>query len=330
MRVPRDRSFLLFGLEEKEYSWRGVWLLILVYVGAIIFASIFSPFVYWGIQFWADTAPNRLNTYLAEKDFPRYFDRLRWLPVILLLPWLLKRCRLFSFQKLGFESIRNPGMGGRTLRWIVFGAGLILIAAAGQGMVLGLDTEPELTALKALQILLATLASALLIGVIEEAVFRGMILRMFYTALKPIPAVILSSLFFASVHFKKIPQEVWNDDSAAVTMGSGFFVGFWTLFSVVQTFEFVRFLNLFLFGTILCLLFLRTGSLWPCVGFHGGVVFARSLYGKYFNLETGSTNPFWGSGILLDGYFASILLFLICIWLTRGWIASKTTTDHEG
>ena len=327
--VPRDRSFLLFGLEEKEHSWRGVWLLILVYLGAIIFASIFSPLVYWAIQTWAEAAPNRLNTYLAEKDFPRYFDRLRWLPVILLLPWLLKRCRLFSWQKLGFGSIRKTAMGGTTLRWIAFGAGLILIAAAGQGMALGLEIETALTALKALQILLAALASALLIGFIEEAVFRGMILRMFYTALKPIPSVLLSSLFFASVHFKKIPEEIWNDDSAAVTIGSGFYVGFWTLLSVVQTFEFVRFLNLFLFATILCLLFLRTGSLWPCVGFHGGVVFVRSLYDKWFNLGSQSSNKFWGSGVLLDGYFAAILLLLLCIWLCKGWIVPKKPEQSD-
>ncbi len=323
VRVPRDGSFLLFDLEEKEYSWRGVWLLVLVYMGAIIFASIFGPLVYWAMQTWAESAPNQLNTYLADKDFLRYFDRLRWLPVILLLPWLLKRCRLFSLQKLGFGSIRKTAIGGPTLRWIAIGAGLILIAAVGQGMAMGLEIETALTALEAVQILLTAFASALLIGFIEEAVFRGMILRMFYTALKPIPSILLSSLFFASVHFKKIPEEIWNNDSAMVTIGSGFYVGFWTLLSVVQTFELVRFLNLFLFGTILCLLFLRTGSLWPCAGFHGGVVFVRSLYDKWFNLGSQSSNSFWGSGVILDGYFATILLLSLCSWLCKGWKVPK-------
>ncbi len=329
MRVPRDRGFLLFGLEEKEHSWRGVWLLMLVYLGAIIFASIFSPLIYWAIQTWAESSPNRLNTYVAEKDFSRYFDRLRWLPVILLLPWLLKRCGLFSWQKLGFGSIRKTAMGGTTLRWIAFGAGLILIAAVGQGMAVGLEIETDLTALKSLQILLAALASALLIGFIEETIFRGMIMRMFYTALKPIPSVILCSLFFASAHFKKIPPDIWNDDTALVTMGSGFYVGFWTLLSVVQTFEFIRFLNLFLFGTILCLLFLRTVSLWPCAGLHAGVVFVRNIYGKCFNLNNETLNKFWGSGVLLDGYFAAILLILLCMWLCKGWIVPEIT-DQSG
>lgn len=323
MRVPRERSFLLFGLDGKEYSWQGVRLLILVYFGAILFAAVLSPFVYLAIQFWSESFPNRLNSYLAEKDFPRYFDRLRWLPVILLLPWLLRRCGLLSFKNLGFGNTHGYSPA---LRWTAYGVLLILFAGAGQGLFLGVEYEASLTLAKGLQTLLIAILSALLIGVLEEAVFRGMILRMFYTALKPMPAVLLSSLFFAYVHFKKIPKEIWDDESTAVNLGSGFYVGFWTLLSIGQTFDFVRFLNLFLFGIVLCLLFLRTGSLWPCVGFHGGIVLARSIYDKCFNLPGETSNEFWGSGILLDGYFASILLGLLCLGLLKNWVQKS---EHE-
>ncbi len=326
MKPPRERKFLLFSLEENEYSWRGIWLLALVYLGAIIFAAVASPLVYWAMQSWAETAPNQLNTYLAGKDFPRYFDRLRWLPVILLLPWLLKCCDLFSFKNLGFGALRKSGIYGTALRWTFFGVGLLLLAAAGQGVALGTGYTTGLTPGDVLEILMIGALSGLLVGLIEEAVFRGLILRMFYTALKPIPAVFLSALFFASVHFKKIPNQIWDDESAVITLGSGFYVGFWTLLSVVQTFEPARFLNLFLFGVVLCLLFLRTGSLWPCAGFHGGVVFTRAIYDKCFQTDDGNSSNFWGSGILLDGYFASILLALICLWLLK---RSVTTDGHE-
>ena len=76
-------------------------------------------------------------------------------------------------------------------------------------------------------------------------------------------------------------------------------------------FEVKRFVALVLLGMVLGTLMLRTGSLWPGIGLHSGLVFAMLLYHDLANgLEIGS---FWGSKGLIDGWAgvsALAILFL--------------------
>ena len=311
MQIGRDREFILFGLSPGEKSWRGVSLLAVVLIGTLLIAALVSPWIYWGVLAWAEAAPNELNHYLADKDFPRYFDRLRWLSIILILPWLLKRCGLLSWNSLGYGSISREWRS--TIQWFGMGLAMLALVAIVQNFTVGLNIRMPLISGAFMAVLLMGIMSGILVGVVEETVFRGAVFRMFYTAINPTLAVIVSALFFAAVHFKKIPDSLWMDNT--VSLGSGFYLGFWVMLSVILSFEFFKFINLFLAGLILNLLFLKTRSLMPCIGLHAGWVCFRAVYRKYAETNGEAANIIWGSETVIDGIFPSVIMVLLVIAL---------------
>ena len=313
MRLSRERAFILFGLSIGERSFKGLGLLVLYFFGALLFAAVFSPFIYWGIQAWAEASPNGVNTYILKKGLAKIFDRLRWLPVILTFPWFLKKCGLWSWQSLGLSF--RPFPWRSLLYWFCFGILLLAFIAAAQAFTVGLESKEQIFSWNNLiAVSLMAVLSGILVGLLEEVVFRGMILRMFYTAVSPLGAVLLSSLFFAFVHFKKIPDNIWTNETA-VTLGSGFYLALWTTLSVVETFDALRFLNLFLSGLVLSLLFLRTRSLWTCVGLHAGWVWFRLVYKKFIEAQGHAPHYLWGSEIIIDGLLTAFLLLALALYL---------------
>ncbi len=311
MHIGREREFLLFGLSPERKSWRGVGLLAGVLLGTLFIAAIISPWVYWGVVAWAKASPNELNLYLADKDFPRYFDRLRWLSVILLLPWLLKRCGLLSWSSLGYASNRREWRSA--INWFGVGLATLAIVAIVQNFTVGLNIKLSLISGEFFAVLLMGLMSGLLVAFVEETVFRGVVLRMFYTAISPIIAVIVSALLFAALHFKKVPGSLWIDDT--VSLGSGFYVGLWVLLSVITTFELFKFINLFFVGLILNILFLKTRSLLPCIGLHAGWVCFRAVYHKLVETNNEASPFIWGSETVIDGVFPTFIMGLFVVAL---------------
>ena len=96
-----NREFMLFGLSVNERSWRGLYYLFAVYLGSLLFAALVSPWAYHGIQWLYGVFPDSSKLkYLAYKGFEDYFDRLRWVPVVLALPWLFARTKLWSLKRL--------------------------------------------------------------------------------------------------------------------------------------------------------------------------------------------------------------------------------------
>lgn len=311
MQIRREREFLLFGLSTEKKSWRGVGFLTVVLIGTLLIAAIVSPGVYWGVTGWAKAAPNELNLYLADKDFPRYFDRLRWMSVILLLPWLLKRCGLLSWTSLGYTSNRRSWLS--VVNWFGVGLAMLAIVAIVQIFTVGLNIKIPLISGEFTAVLLIGIMSGLIVAFVEETVFRGLVFRMFYTALSPFTAVVISALLFAVLHFKKVPDSLWMDNS--VSLGSGFYVGFWVLLSVITSFELLKFINLFFAGLILNSLFLKSRSLLPCIGLHAGWVCFRVVYRKFVETDNDAPVFIWGSETVIDGVFPSFIMGIFVLAL---------------
>jgi len=308
----RDPAFLLFGLRPDAFSWRGVYLLALVFGGSLLGAGLLAPPLYFGIQALASGADDGLWAYLARHPFPRYVDRLRWLPVLLALPWLIRACGLGSARALGLS---------RPVPWRLFG-GALLGGFAMLGLLAGIqlsadavDPRPNAFALLTVSLLPQALLSGLLIAVLEETIFRGLVLRQFYSALRPWPAIFATSLFFALLHFKKIPPSVWGPDSV-VGWDSGLYVAMWTVGSVIATFDGLFFANYLLVGVVLCLVTLRTGSLWAGIGLHAGWVAFLRAYGTVF-AEPGQATLLLGGTRIIDGLVSFAMLAALAVWLAR-------------
>lgn len=134
---------------------------------------------------------------------------------------------------------------------------------------------------------LAVLAFAgltLLVGFAEETIFRGLI----FTTLLPtgtIPAVFMSSLFFAAPHLLNIVGGIWNPAFAVADSVTAFGIGI--------TFAAIR---------------LRTGSIWPLVGLHAlfdfcSLIVLGGIDVKAQSAQSLFTSVFFGVVFVVYGLF---------------------------
>ena len=138
---------------------------------------------------------------------------------------------------------------------------------------------------------------------IEEWLFRGLLLGLWLRFAKPAAACIGTSLVFAFVHFLKPP------DGALITDPMHALAGFELLGKILLHFVnplfFVTdFAILFVVGLILAWARLRTGALWFPIGLHAGWVAAFKGYNMLFHSV--ATHPLRPCGVG-DGLRAGLL-----------------------
>ena len=141
-------------------------------------------------------------------------------------------------------------------------------------------------------VLLMFIPAALLIGLLEELFFRGVVLQSLITDIGVMPAVVLSSTFYAVLHFAKYLREGWS--------------------------LFPEMFGLFLFGGLLAYAYLRTRLLAMPVGLHMSLAYLAKM-GRKFLVSYGR-EPAWlfgtdrwidgaiGRSALLAGFFLITLL----------------------
>jgi membrane protease YdiL (CAAX protease family) len=118
---------------------------------------------------------------------------------------------------------------------------------------------------------------AIVVGLIEEFLFRGVLLGIFLRAMRPGPAIALLSFLFAFVHFLSPPEGVVIPDPESA--GAGFvmlgkiFAQFADPVPLVS-----KFLVLAAVGVVLAYARYRTAALWLPVGLHAGWIFGEKIF----------------------------------------------------
>lgn len=192
----------------------------------------------------------------------------------------------FSKQDLGFTSRpaflkqlpQGFGLGLLTLLpvIIVLHLGGIHVIDRSQQWTLGFFVEKSLIAL-----LLASL-----IGIIEETIFRGLLLAGLQKKLPAFMAVLVSSMYFGALHFLDSRTEIPAQDF-------NFFSGFKLLVeayaNVLDPIHFSAFVSLSVVGAFLAVI--RTEfkeSLGLCIGCHAGWVWLIKMNASLFDVEAKS------------------------------------------
>ncbi|MDB6140604.1 MAG: hypothetical protein JWO94_3676, partial [Verrucomicrobiaceae bacterium] len=163
------------------------------------------------------------------------------------------------------------------------------------------------------------ITAALGASIVEEILFRGIILGLLLRSLGARPALFWTTFIFAIVHFLK-PPEGFILPPDQVTWHSGFDV-IGAIFGHFGNLNFVlaEFFTLFAVGWVVGQARLTTGSLWPGIGLHGGWVFGL----KYFSLLThGSKALNRGDHLPWIGENLKIGLVPLLVVLFTGWLAS--------
>ncbi len=131
-----------------------------------------------------------------------------------------------------------------------------------------------------------SLLLALLIAVVEESVFRGMLLAGLKNKLPTIAAIVISSTYFAALHFldskTEIPAEEFNVFSGFILLGNAFV-------NVLNPQNLSAFLSLLVVGIFLAVLRTQVKeSLGLCIGCHAGWVWQIKMNGSLFNTDFSS------------------------------------------
>ncbi|MDR4498465.1 MAG: CPBP family intramembrane metalloprotease [Candidatus Scalindua sp.] len=160
-----------------------------------------------------------------------------------------------------------------------------------------------------------------LIGFIEEAFFRGFILKAFMEDMSLPLAVCTSSMIYSMLHFFQADYPV--------STGFQAFVGFKTIIEFFKPL-FIQFMEnlpsivgLFLIGVVLSYAFIKAQSLYLSIGLHTGWVFMMKTDGIFLVRIREKLEWLFGDSQLVTGILAWTLL--LCTYIVIKKIYSNTT-----
>jgi hypothetical protein len=297
-----------------------LYILTVLLVGAIV-----APQAWHLIQILPSDWIGGLVGSIQEMPFHRYLSRSLQVTAILLLWPLVRALRVRSMAEFGiFENKRSWGdfltgvLAGLLccllLQPILIFTGVVYLPYSWTAVAMNL---PRL------------LATAAFVAVLEEFLFRGVLLGFFRQFLAPSLAVLFSSLLFAGVHFVSFPEAAggpvlwWSGLATLGEIGSGF--PSWSLFIGA-------FLVLFAAGLVLGWMTTMTGSLWAAIGLHGTWILGQQLFtvSTYFMVKPPTSlmpviGPSQCHGMVPTGLFP-----LACILLAGGLALLLLRRHHTG
>jgi membrane protease YdiL (CAAX protease family) len=264
--------------------------------------ALLAPWLYHGIQALSPSVPALQAA--ARMPFARYVNRGLLIVALLGLPFFVRGAGARRWSDVGIP----PGF----IRWRRFGAAFALgfvslaVVCAAALLAGGRLPKPRTPGELAGQFL-GVLATALIVAVIEELLFRGAMFGTLRRAMRWPAALAVSSAVYAITHFMHrgaTPPEVdWLSGLRVLpTMLAGM-TDVRTLFPALP--------SLALAGVILGLAYQWTGDLSASIGIHAGWIFWLKFYG-FATRRAPDVDPwFWGSGRLVDGWLAFVALVVV-------------------
>lgn len=291
----------------------GLPLLLLLLVLAPAAAMLLTAPLGWGLGFlpWGAEGPPPPT---------RVFSRVTVLGFVLGV--ILLRARLGYTAWLG-EMLRWDRDSRRQLATGLVYSLLPLLALAVALVVLGAWRWLPQPPLKMLSRLPGYVASALLIGLLEETLFRGIILTLLVRAWGAWRGLFFSALFFAFLHPLGTPIEAPADYS--------FLAGASALASLLALFQEPlvqrQLVGYFLGGLILARATLLSDRLWAALGLHVGWVFFIRADGLFLKRSHDWDALYFGHNRLVDGILIWLFLLLVYILVDRTLRRSSTRRE---
>lgn len=276
-------------------------------------AALLAPWAWHGLQALAGPWPALAG--LAGQPFHRYVNRCLLVLALAGLWPLVRALRLRSWTEVGAVPTAAAARDARAgLAWGALSLAVVAALALAGG---GRHLDPDLSAGRLAARLASAAASAGVVAILEELLFRGVVFTALRRAGSFLSAALLSSLVYAMVHFFARPPRPgtvgpWSGFETLAAMLHG-----WVEFRQLVP----GLLNLAVAGACLALARERTGRLGFSIGLHAGWIFWLKTW-LALTRETPGANPwFWGTGRLVDGWLAFPVLLATLVFLHRRWPA---------
>lgn len=282
--IPSDA----WGVRRLFRSEAGAVLLWVV--ASVVLGAVVVPWLYQGgRQFSAMVAADGeegvigwLGAACGRAQFGRFYNRSLLLCALLLVPALLRRIGYLRREReaAGVVLPIRPSWP-LAQRWLLWAVGAVL--AGGLVWLLGIVMEwmgafsGTGTSLQLKQLLAKAVLPAAVVSILEEAMFRGLLLGLWLRVARPISACVGSSLVFAAMHFLSPPPGYVIADPTSVMAGFEL-LGATLLHYTDPRFFVADFLTLVGVGLVLAGARVRTGSLWLPMGLHFGWVMAFKMF----------------------------------------------------
>jgi membrane protease YdiL (CAAX protease family) len=334
-------------------------LKILAYVvAAILLGSLLAPWLYTLGKALAEvTRGKQTNGFLEwvasacrNAEFPRFFNRALLLSALVLLfplvqwlrmdrgrqahrdtPWSLRLPETAIATNEGQPLKRNlRGPQQLLLGWVVAAGGLLLLGLAlvqaGAFVWRNSALAAGIVPVNGWKVVRSAMGPAVFVSVIEEILFRGVLLGLFMRAMRPSSAIISVSLLFAFVHFLQPPLGVVVPDPESPT------AGLWLIWQIIGRFarplELISgFATLTAIGLVLGHARWRTASLWLPVGLHTGWIFGVVVF-KAITWAAPGAPP--GSSWLIGSTLREGLMPLAVVLVTGLVVQRFTRVSRDG
>ena len=163
-----------------------------------------------------------------------------------------------------------------------------------------------------LEILATTVAInfglALLIAVVEESLFRGLLWTGLSKKLPAMLAVLISAIYFAGLHFLTVKT---NLPTSTLTIWNGFTLWPEAFNNVISPRHYSALIALMMVGVFLGLLRSQFNmSLGLCIGCHCCWVWQIKICKKFFNTDFNSPNHYW-----VSSHYDGLIGPLVSLWL---------------
>ncbi len=219
----------------------------------------------------------------------------------------LKYHQIYSRQAFGFGAEKHIFL--KSVLWGVISGIVILSFLKVFLILLGIhQIKPSLDYFwsNLFIIFIKAILSGLVVGLIEESIFRGALFSSLYKKTSALLAISLTSLVYAAVHFleyRGLPEGTETTWNTGMEILSG------ALFRFSDPNIIDHFMTLFALGILLSMMRLRNGNIALCIGVHAGIVMAMKVTGRFSEYVPGNDFNF------LVSKYDHTLGYLSFIWI---------------
>lgn len=308
-------------------------------VSSIVMGAVIAPWLYQGGKAFSAAAEKKdfpvilewLGAACGRAGFSRYYGRALVASAIILLPFLFSRIR--GLRALDGGTVDSWVWISWRMRVIQISAGFLI--AGGMLWMLGVILEAfGAYAIKPNSMLLGkvlekTIGPVVVVSLLEEWLFRGILLGLWLKFSKPMAACVGTSLYFAFVHFLRLPEGAVIGNPASLLAGFELLGKILLHFSNPQFFI-TDFATLFIIGIILAWARVRTGALWFSIGLHAGWIMAFKSYNLLYRSVSNHPLHSWGVGETLRSGLLPLLTLgltaVICHFVWRACEAGRSVS----